>query len=120
MACTLILHVNEDRLVQKRYLVSIFLQNLPLSRQAGQNHHSPIFPPHTRELKTKLKYQSLREEKVRSKFPYPLKIYILMWICEDNAKRGSGNSTHIEVICVWVINHFNKIDYVGMAHNFHY
>lgn len=28
-------------------------------------------------------------------------------------------NTHIEVICAWVINHLNEIDYIWMVQHFH-
>lgn len=28
-------------------------------------------------------------------------------------------STHVEVICGWIINHLNEINYIWMVQNFH-
>lgn len=31
-----------------------------------------------------------------------------------------STSTHVEVVCKWVINHLNKFHYIGMFQHFHY
>lgn len=64
----------------------------------------------------KLQFHWLKGQKKKIPDPFSLQ---QTKIQKCDTKGNGGKNTHIEVICVWIINHLDKIDYVGMAYNFH-
>lgn len=117
-----VIHENVDTssrtLCHANMSVPCFLQDHLLD----QHPHKPIFLPHIQGL-----FKKKKEEKLSIlAFPLPIHQNMIQYTSEatnlmrqDLKEQECPRNTHVEIIYCWVINHLNKINYIGMAQHFH-